>query len=154
MHAYRHEWACQLAFNPRLTVSLGLSNREGTEHLWSHMIKLIEVKWSSSVRKWHILYYASQNTHRLQCHCRIWMIDCQAATVGDQMRSDLGDWIKCCLHCGIQEQGEAAQQQIDESGMDLMELWAQWTLQRASQLSVGAHMYNFMFLFLLWHLCL
>ena len=35
MHAYGHEWACQLVYNPRLSVGLGLSDGEGTEQLWS-----------------------------------------------------------------------------------------------------------------------
>lgn len=53
MHAYGHEWACQLVFNPRLSVGLGLSDGEGTERLWSRMIKLIGIERSSSVRSWH-----------------------------------------------------------------------------------------------------
>ena len=49
MHAYGHEWACQLVYNPRLSVGLGLSDGEGTEWLWSRLIKLIGIKCSSSV---------------------------------------------------------------------------------------------------------
>lgn len=49
MHAYGHEWACQLVYNPRLNVGLGLSDGEGTERLWSRLIKLIGIERSSSV---------------------------------------------------------------------------------------------------------
>lgn len=49
MHAYGHEWACQLVYNPCLSVGLGLSDGEGTERLWSRMIKLIGIERSSSV---------------------------------------------------------------------------------------------------------
>jgi len=35
MHAYGHEWACQLSYNPCLVPGLGLSDGEGTEWLWS-----------------------------------------------------------------------------------------------------------------------
>ncbi|KIO03679.1 hypothetical protein M404DRAFT_145491, partial [Pisolithus tinctorius Marx 270] len=35
MHAYGHEWACQLTYNPRIINGLGLSDGEGTECLWS-----------------------------------------------------------------------------------------------------------------------
>jgi len=49
MHPYGHEWACQLVYNPRLVVGLGLSDSEGTERLWSRLIKLIGVEHSSSV---------------------------------------------------------------------------------------------------------
>ena len=50
MHAYGHEWACQLVYNPCLTEGLGLSDGEGTEHLWSRLIRLIRIERSSSVR--------------------------------------------------------------------------------------------------------
>ena len=49
MHAYGHEWACQLVYNPCLSVGLGLSDGEGTEQLWSRLIKLIGIERSSSV---------------------------------------------------------------------------------------------------------
>ncbi|KAI9573728.1 hypothetical protein HD554DRAFT_2202366 [Boletus coccyginus] len=49
MHVYGHEWTCWLVFNSRMAVSLGLSDGEGTEHLWSRLIKLITIKCSSSV---------------------------------------------------------------------------------------------------------
>ncbi|KAI6011172.1 hypothetical protein EDC04DRAFT_2959313 [Pisolithus marmoratus] len=48
MHAYGHEWACQLIYNPCLITGLGLSDGEGTEHLWSHFIKLIGIECVSS----------------------------------------------------------------------------------------------------------
>ena len=47
MHAYGHEWACQLVFNPCLSVGLGLSDGEGTKHLWSCIIKLIGIESDS-----------------------------------------------------------------------------------------------------------
>ena len=49
MHAYGHEWACQLVYNPHLSVGLGLSDGEGTEWLWSRLIKLIGIERSFSV---------------------------------------------------------------------------------------------------------
>ncbi|KAG1789412.1 uncharacterized protein HD556DRAFT_1243917, partial [Suillus plorans] len=50
MHAYGHEWACQLVYNPRICVGLGLSDGEGTERLWSRFVHLIGIGRSSSVR--------------------------------------------------------------------------------------------------------
>jgi hypothetical protein len=47
--AYGHEWACQLVYNPRMCISLGLSDGEGTERLWSRFVRLIGVERSSSV---------------------------------------------------------------------------------------------------------
>lgn len=49
MHAYGHEWACQLVYNPRIIEGLGLTDGEGTERLWSRFIKLIGIERSSSV---------------------------------------------------------------------------------------------------------
>jgi hypothetical protein len=49
MHAYGHEWACQLEYNPRICIGLGLSDGEGTERLWSRFVRLIGVERSSSV---------------------------------------------------------------------------------------------------------
>jgi hypothetical protein len=33
MHAYGHEWACQLVFNPRIQIRTGLTDGEGVERL-------------------------------------------------------------------------------------------------------------------------
>ncbi|KAG1776048.1 hypothetical protein EV702DRAFT_1230853 [Suillus placidus] len=48
MHAYGHEWACQLVYNPQICVGLGLSDGEGTERLWSRLVRLIGVERTSS----------------------------------------------------------------------------------------------------------
>ncbi|KAG2104684.1 uncharacterized protein F5147DRAFT_551385, partial [Suillus discolor] len=51
MHAYGHEWGCQLVYNPRMCRGLGLSDREGTEcysnmarRLWSRLVRLIGIQ--------------------------------------------------------------------------------------------------------------
>lgn len=49
MHAYGHQWSCQLVYNPRLRAGLGLSEGEGTERLWSRLRKLIGLTRSSAV---------------------------------------------------------------------------------------------------------
>ncbi|KAH0832248.1 hypothetical protein J3R83DRAFT_13222, partial [Lanmaoa asiatica] len=121
MHAYGHEWACQLVFNPRLSVGLGLSDGEGTERLWSRMIKLIGIERSSSRQR------------------RIWLIDRQATAIGNEIRMDLGDWIKRRLRRGVQDQGKAAFNDIERCGIPVEELRKQWASQREAQLSVRAH---------------
>ena len=57
MHAYGHEWACQLVYNPRLASGLGLSDGEGTEWLWSRFIKLIGIERVSSVSSCCVLKF-------------------------------------------------------------------------------------------------
>ena len=59
MHAYGHEWACQLVYNSHLTEGLGLSNGEGTERLWSRLIRLIGIEWSSSVHNFALSHSSS-----------------------------------------------------------------------------------------------
>ncbi len=49
MHAYGHQWTCQLAYNPRLKPGLGLTDGEGVERLWSRLRKLIGVTRMSTV---------------------------------------------------------------------------------------------------------
>ncbi|KIM57310.1 hypothetical protein SCLCIDRAFT_28917 [Scleroderma citrinum Foug A] len=71
MHAYGHEWACQLVYNPCLASGLGLSDGEGTERLWSRFIKIIGIEWV------------------LSCRRRIWLLDHHAAVIGHEMRCDL-----------------------------------------------------------------
>ena len=50
MHAYGHQWACQLVYNPRIREGLGLSDGEGTERLWSKLRKLISITRQMAVR--------------------------------------------------------------------------------------------------------
>jgi hypothetical protein len=41
LHAFAHEWKCQLEYNPRLIEGFGLSNGEGLERIWSDFAPLI-----------------------------------------------------------------------------------------------------------------
>ncbi|KAG2091619.1 hypothetical protein BD769DRAFT_1631979 [Suillus cothurnatus] len=121
MHAYGHEWSCQLIYNPRICEGLGLSDGEGTERLWSRFIRLIGIQRSSSRQR------------------RLWLLDRQAAAIGLEMRADLGDWIRRRLKRGIDEQGTAAQATLSECDATIEDLRHQWALQRQSQLSIRAH---------------
>ena len=44
MHAYGHEWACQLVYNLCMVPGMGLSDGEGTEQLWLRLTKLITIE--------------------------------------------------------------------------------------------------------------
>ncbi|KAG1853448.1 hypothetical protein DFJ58DRAFT_728193 [Suillus subalutaceus] len=110
MHAYGHKWACQLVYNPRMCIGigLGLSDGEGTERLWSRFVRLIGVERSSSRQR------------------RIWLIYRQATAIGSEMKADLGDWIKCRLKWGVKDQGSAALDLINRSETSVEDLQAQW----------------------------
>lgn len=49
MHAYAHQWSCQLVYNPRLREGVGLTDGEGVERLWSRLRKLIGITRTSGV---------------------------------------------------------------------------------------------------------
>ncbi|KAG2114308.1 uncharacterized protein F5147DRAFT_570583 [Suillus discolor] len=115
MHAYGHEWSCQLVYNPCICEGLGLSDGEGTERLWSRFIHLIGIQRSSSRQR------------------RLWLLDRQAAAIGLEMRADLGDWIRRRLKRGIHEQGTAAQTTLSECDATIEDLRHQWALQRHHQ---------------------
>lgn len=55
MHAYGHQWGCQLVYNPRIREGLGLTDGEGVERFWSRLRKLIGITRSSAVRFLHFL---------------------------------------------------------------------------------------------------
>ncbi|EJT96805.1 hypothetical protein DACRYDRAFT_60043, partial [Dacryopinax primogenitus] len=43
LHAYGHEWACQVAYNPRCRLGFGLTDGEGSEWVWSRTRCLIPI---------------------------------------------------------------------------------------------------------------
>lgn len=53
MHAYAHQWACQIVFNPRLKKGAGLTDGEGVERLWSRLRFLINTTRHCAVRHPH-----------------------------------------------------------------------------------------------------
>jgi hypothetical protein len=50
MHAYGHQWACQVVYNPRFKDGVGLTDGEGVERFWSRMRILVGVERNSAVR--------------------------------------------------------------------------------------------------------
>ena len=91
MHAYGHEWVCQLVYNPQLIQGLGLSDGEGMERLWLQFIKLIGIQRASLVRQYNEIVMTVSHYFQRQCH--IWLIDRHAGTVAKEMVTDLGDWL-------------------------------------------------------------
>ncbi|KAJ8092175.1 hypothetical protein PM082_024002 [Marasmius tenuissimus] len=75
MHAYGHQWVCQLHYNPRMHIGLGITDGEGTERLWSRLRKMIGLERRASRAK------------------RIWLLDCQCDSIALDLREGLGKWI-------------------------------------------------------------
>ncbi|KAH9812315.1 hypothetical protein DFH28DRAFT_1223442 [Melampsora americana] len=57
-HAYVHEWACQIRFNPRFNKYWGLSDGEGLERLWSFLSALVSVlRISTRLHRLQAIYW-------------------------------------------------------------------------------------------------
>ncbi|OBZ78542.1 hypothetical protein A0H81_00401 [Grifola frondosa] len=116
MHAYGHQWSCQLAYNPRLREGFGLTDGEGCERHWSRNHYLIGVTRTSARSR------------------RIWILDRHAKVVNQELRSDLGIWIRKRLKTSIK-----ANEILSTCGISVDVLQQEWASQRAAQLSVRAH---------------
>jgi len=137
MHAYGHQWACQLAYNPRLCRGLGLTDGEGVERTWSRLRKLVGVVRTSSVRSFPSLQmFEFHRLSNLQRARRIWITDRLLSSIALDLRDDLGDWIRRRLKKGVQEQGQKAKQLLKTVSVSDEELRRQWNLQKAAQMSV------------------
>ncbi|TFK20686.1 hypothetical protein FA15DRAFT_759211 [Coprinopsis marcescibilis] len=121
MHAYAHQWSCQLVYNPRFATGFGLTDGEGVERLWSRMRKLIGICRTSLRGR------------------RIRLLDRQAQGIAYEMKSDLGAWIRRRLKRKIPEHIKEGQKSLEECAMTIPQLREQWGLQREAQLSVRAH---------------
>ncbi|EIW84350.1 hypothetical protein CONPUDRAFT_50174 [Coniophora puteana RWD-64-598 SS2] len=121
MHAYGHQWSCQLVYNPRMCIGLGLTDGEGVERLWSRLRKLIALERSSGR------------------HCRIWLIDRQLLAIGIDLVSELGEWIRRRYQRGVLRQSADAMAVINKCGVPYDILEREWKQQKAAQLSIRAH---------------
>ncbi|KAJ7583725.1 hypothetical protein C8J56DRAFT_1094564 [Mycena floridula] len=121
MHAYGHQWSCQLVYNPRLHLGLGLTDGEGVERLWARLRRLIGVERRSGRSR------------------RIWLIDRQSDAIGRDLREGLGDWIVNRLTKGVDFQSKKACRQVKGCGVSMSVLRREWEDQKATQLSLRAH---------------
>ncbi|KAJ7583948.1 hypothetical protein C8J56DRAFT_789979 [Mycena floridula] len=121
MHAYGHQWSCQLIYNPRLRHGLGLTDGEGVERLWSRLRKLIGVERRSGRSR------------------RLWLIDRQADAIAFELRDGLGEWMHTRLNKGVLVQAKKAQALLDSSGVEIHVLRSEWRAQKQSQLSSRSH---------------
>lgn len=63
------------------------------------------------------------------------------ASIGEELRADLGSWLRRRQKKGVEGQGKQAQKILDECGVPLIALREQWKLQQAAQLSIRAREY-------------
>ncbi|KAI0630986.1 hypothetical protein C8Q77DRAFT_1074880 [Trametes polyzona] len=110
-----------IVYNPRLREGLGLSEGEGTEHVWSKFRKLIGVTRSSARAR------------------RIWLLDLHADTMNRSTREELGSWIRGRLKHGVEARTSIARKELENIEVGKEELRAQWGAQKLVQLSVKKH---------------
>ena len=54
MHAYGHQWVCQIIYGPRFSVGLSLTDGEGVERVWALLRGLIALERRMGVSLFHI----------------------------------------------------------------------------------------------------
>ncbi|PLW18435.1 hypothetical protein PCASD_06709 [Puccinia coronata f. sp. avenae] len=94
-HAYVHEWACQVKYNPRFNPWWGLSDGEGLERLWSFLSSLV-----SQLR-------VTTRLHRLS------RIQARADYHSDQLMNESANWLSNKL-ANCQTEYETAKKALDE----------------------------------------
>ena len=70
------------------------------------------------------------------------MLDRHADVVNANVRENLGGWIRSRLKNGVEARTQAAEKEISQTQLPVAELRAQWSQQRAAQLSVKAREYH------------
>ncbi|KAJ7206085.1 hypothetical protein GGX14DRAFT_551559 [Mycena pura] len=121
MHAFGHEFICQIVYNPRMVPGLGLTDQEGVERFWSRIRKLIPItrgQWNSR---------------------RIWTIDQYTAFINEEGRHSLGDWIHRQQTKNLPKKHRAAVDVLQHCGVAVSELRRQWEDQKTAQMSVRRH---------------
>ncbi|KAJ7841963.1 hypothetical protein B0H13DRAFT_2205233 [Mycena leptocephala] len=121
MHAYGHQWVCQLVYNPRMRPGCGLTDGEGVERLWSRIRKLIPLtrnQWNSR---------------------RIWMIDLYMSFINAEGVTNLGTWLERQQEKNVEPKLANARRTLRDCRVPVSELRNEWAAQKAAQSSVRAH---------------
>ncbi|KAJ6582196.1 hypothetical protein B0H19DRAFT_1370295 [Mycena capillaripes] len=121
MHAYGHQWVCQLVYNPRLRRGMGLTDAKGVERFWFRIRKLIGI---------------TRNQWNSRC---IWMIDQYAAFLNEEGRDSLGNWIFRQQMKNLTNKRNTAVRTLRECRVPEAELRHNWAEQKAAQSSIRAH---------------
>ncbi|KAG2021067.1 sentrin-specific protease [Coprinopsis cinerea AmutBmut pab1-1] len=121
MHAYAHQWSCQLVYNPRMVKGAGTFDGEGVERYWSGSRKLIPL------------------TRMALGERRLFYLELHAAATAAKLHEELGMWIRRRLKDGIPSHEEEAEKCLAGCNYSETQLREQWELQKQAQLSVRAH---------------
>ena len=89
MHAYGHQWTCQIIFGPRFCIGLALTDGEGVERIWALLCILIAMERRMGVS----LMCSIFKIDCLQRKRRLWILDRRIQFICSEHRDTLGDWI-------------------------------------------------------------
>ncbi|KAJ7916234.1 hypothetical protein B0H13DRAFT_2231663 [Mycena leptocephala] len=128
MHAYGHQWVCQLVYNPRMRPGCGLTDGEGVERIWSRIRKLIPI----TRNQWPALN-SRQNSRR------IWMIDLYMLFINAEGLTNLGTWLQRQEAKNIAPRLANARKMLRDCCVPPSELRSEWAAQKAAQSSLRAH---------------
>ncbi|KAJ7900475.1 hypothetical protein B0H13DRAFT_1622406 [Mycena leptocephala] len=121
MHAYGHQWVCQLVYNPRMRPGCGLTDGEGVERIWSRIRKLIPItrnQWNSQ---------------------RIWMIDLYMSFINAEGLTNLGTWLQRQEAKNVAPRLAKAKKMLRDCRVPTAELRSEWAAQKVAQSSIRAH---------------
>lgn len=132
MHAYAHQWSCQIGYNPRMKTGIGLTDGEGVERLWSRLRKLIGImRWLSVGTRME----AFVSLTSVQRERRLIILDRQFVFISGAIREDLPRWLRRRTTAVTTKRFDALTD-LAASGHSIEYARSQWALQRASDLSV------------------
>ncbi|KAL0057330.1 hypothetical protein AAF712_016037 [Marasmius tenuissimus] len=120
MHAYGHQWVCQLHYNPCMHIGLGITDGEGTERLWSCLRKMIGLERRAS---------------RAKC---IWLLDHQCDSIALDLCEGRRKWITQRQRKDVQKKESEAVRVLQKLGTAPDILQQYWSEQKAMQSSTRA----------------
>ncbi|KAH6909922.1 hypothetical protein BKA70DRAFT_1102235 [Coprinopsis sp. MPI-PUGE-AT-0042] len=116
MHAYAHQWACQVVYAPRMRKGMGLTDGEGIKRLWARIRRLIPITRHASGRR------------------RLWLLDRAMSAIGEDTMPGLADALNRKLK-NVKKRLEIAQKRSQKRSFTKEFLCEQWKEQQLAQLS-------------------
>ncbi|KAH6910031.1 hypothetical protein BKA70DRAFT_1101473 [Coprinopsis sp. MPI-PUGE-AT-0042] len=115
MHAYAHQWACQVVYAPRMRKGMGLTDGEGIERLWSRIRRLIPLTRNASARR------------------RLWLLDRALSSISEDTMPGLADALNKKLKNVKKRLDAQKKPTVSRFSQDFVR--EQWLHQQSAQLS-------------------
>ncbi|KAH6907830.1 hypothetical protein BKA70DRAFT_1104358 [Coprinopsis sp. MPI-PUGE-AT-0042] len=116
MHAYAHQWACQVVYAPRMRKGMGLTDGEGIERLWGRIRRLIPITRNASARR------------------RLWLLDRAMTAIGNDTMPGMAAALSRKLKNAKKRLESVRNPNKKKFSSEFIR--QQWCLQQAAQMSV------------------